>query len=255
MQLQADPSRLSSAYQGANPFPHIVVDGLFPEDVLDPVLAEFPGPDAVQWQRFDNDKEKKLGSTYRTELPSHVRDFLYFMNSAPLLEFLETLTGIDGLISDPYYGGAGLHQILRGGHLAIHADFNWHPRAGARLARVVEYSDTAHAVVPAPPAFTTEFPRRYCSHLKESAPLAVRLYDAAGNLLWRLGPYTDGQYWLLLGDGVDAYAVPAAAGFEVPRLARVSLRVHYRSPAGWDTYSPPLSLTLGRQAQAVFRRP
>jgi Rps23 Pro-64 3,4-dihydroxylase Tpa1-like proline 4-hydroxylase len=128
MKLQADPAQLSSTYQSANPFPHIAIDGLFPEDVLNPVLAEFPGPQDVQWQRFHNDKEKKLGSTYRTELPPHVRDFLYFMNSAPILEFLETLTGIEGLIPDPYFGGAGLHQILRGGHLDIHADFNWHPK-------------------------------------------------------------------------------------------------------------------------------
>ena len=32
-----------------------------------------------------------------------VRDVLYFMNSRPMLEFLETLTGINGVIPDPYY--------------------------------------------------------------------------------------------------------------------------------------------------------
>ncbi len=49
------------------------------------------------------------------------------MNSAPVLQFLEALTGIEGLIPDPYFGGAGPHQILPGGFLKVHADFNWHP--------------------------------------------------------------------------------------------------------------------------------
>ena len=39
---------------------------------------------------------------------------------------METLTGIENLISDPYFLGAGLHQIPRGGKLAVHADFNRH---------------------------------------------------------------------------------------------------------------------------------
>ena len=49
------------------------------------------------------------------------------MSAPPVLQFLEALTGIEGLIPDPYFGGAGPHQIEPGGFLKIHADFNWHP--------------------------------------------------------------------------------------------------------------------------------
>ena len=45
-----------------------------------------------------------------------------------MLGFLEALTGIDGLIPDPYFGGGALHQIPAGGFLKVHADFNWHPK-------------------------------------------------------------------------------------------------------------------------------
>jgi Rps23 Pro-64 3,4-dihydroxylase Tpa1-like proline 4-hydroxylase len=45
-----------------------------------------------------------------------------------MLGFLETLTGIDGLVPDPYFGGGALHQIVPGGFLKVHADFNWHPK-------------------------------------------------------------------------------------------------------------------------------
>ena len=38
------------------------------------------------------------------------------------------MTGIEGLIPDPYYAGAGIHRIATGGHLDIHADFNLHKK-------------------------------------------------------------------------------------------------------------------------------
>jgi Rps23 Pro-64 3,4-dihydroxylase Tpa1-like proline 4-hydroxylase len=45
-----------------------------------------------------------------------------------MLLWLEALTGIEGLIPAPYFGGGGLHQIEPGGFLKIHADFNVHPK-------------------------------------------------------------------------------------------------------------------------------
>ena len=51
--------------------------------------------------------------------------FLFFDNT-PFLQFLEQMTGIPGLIPDPYFMGAGIHKTLNGGHLDIHADFNLH---------------------------------------------------------------------------------------------------------------------------------
>jgi 2OG-Fe(II) oxygenase superfamily len=126
MKLNADPRALHEQYVSAQPFPHAVIDGLFPDDVLDGVLADFPRPEEMQ-ARFDNPTEKKLGFTYETPVRDKVREFLWTMSSAPVLQFLEALTGIGGLIPDPYFGGAGPHQIVRGGFLKVHVDFNWHP--------------------------------------------------------------------------------------------------------------------------------
>jgi hypothetical protein len=50
------------------------------------------------------------------------------MNSGPFLTFLEELTGIEGLIPDPHYLGGGLHQLVPGGLLKVHVDFNRHTR-------------------------------------------------------------------------------------------------------------------------------
>ena len=53
---------------------------------------------------------------------------LYFLNSRPMLHFLEVLTGIQGVLGDPYYEGGGLHQIRPGGVLQVHADFSYHKK-------------------------------------------------------------------------------------------------------------------------------
>jgi hypothetical protein len=127
MKLRADPRALQASYAGARPFPHVVIDGLFDDDLLKAIVAEFPGPDEIEWKRFDNPREKKLGYWHESALRPALQLFLYEMNAPPVLHFLEALTGIGGLIPDPYYGGAGPHQIMPGGFLKVHADFNRHP--------------------------------------------------------------------------------------------------------------------------------
>ena len=59
-------------------------------------------------------------------IPRYTRQLLYAMNSSGFLQFLERLTGIQNLLGDPQYEGGGLHQIVPGGKLAIHADFSKH---------------------------------------------------------------------------------------------------------------------------------
>lgn len=41
---------------------------------------------------------------------------------------MEGLTGIQGLIPDPYFNGGGFHEISPGGKLGIHADFRLNER-------------------------------------------------------------------------------------------------------------------------------
>lgn len=112
----------------AQPFPNVVMDDFLPKPWLDPLIAEFPEPRTGSWQTFNNEREKKLASSRETEFGDATQRVLGQLNSATFLEFLETLTGIDGLIPDPYFVGGGLHQIERGGFLKVHADFKWHER-------------------------------------------------------------------------------------------------------------------------------
>ncbi len=117
-------------YAAARPYPHTVIDGLFDAWILDAVLTEFPSPRDKNWTLHDVPEEIKLQSKSERDIPSFTRHFLYALNSSYFLRFLEKLTGIENLIGDPHFEGGGLHQIVRGGKLAIHADFNKHTDFG-----------------------------------------------------------------------------------------------------------------------------
>ncbi|KAJ1436499.1 2OG-Fe(II) oxygenase superfamily-domain-containing protein, partial [Ochromonadaceae sp. CCMP2298] len=50
------------------------------------------------------------------------------MKSRAFVNFLQKITGIPALVPDPTDYGAGPHQIVRGGLLKIHLDFNFNER-------------------------------------------------------------------------------------------------------------------------------
>lgn len=118
-------------FHAAEPFPHAVIDGVFDAEVLRAVLAEFPTSDDPIWDRaMDEGIQVKLRSqwTADADIQPVTRDLVRFMNSGAFLTRITRLTGIDHLISDPYYTGGGLNCILPGGLLDVHCDGNWHDR-------------------------------------------------------------------------------------------------------------------------------
>ena len=124
-QCVAEGRKRAAQYQGATPFPHIAMDDFIDADVLRALNAEFPARDGKTY--FDRPQERfKYQFDPNTVDSARVRNLLAELNGEPFLAFLKEMTGIDGLISDPYYVGGGLHETLSGGHLSVHADFNMH---------------------------------------------------------------------------------------------------------------------------------
>jgi hypothetical protein len=91
----------AGAYQSAQPFPHIVIDGLLPMASIERLIREFPKPEDIEWRRYKNARENKLATSSVEDLGPFTRLLLAELNSLPFLTFLENLTGIDGLIPDP----------------------------------------------------------------------------------------------------------------------------------------------------------
>jgi len=115
---------LAPEFRPAVPFPFAVVDDLFSRRVLRRVLREFPESRDMSIQ-FDAEHEIKSAESAWDRLGPATRSLLAWLNSATFLDFLEDLTGIQGLIADTRLLGGGLHQIGRGGKLDVHADFNY----------------------------------------------------------------------------------------------------------------------------------
>jgi 2OG-Fe(II) oxygenase superfamily len=120
----------NASYASAKPFPHVVFDNFFDPIIVDQILSEFPKPGEIRWQSFDNKQEIKLASSAEASFGPMTRLFMYHLNSFTFLDFLSRVTGIKNLIPDPGFEGGGLHQIVRGGKLGVHADFNKHRNYG-----------------------------------------------------------------------------------------------------------------------------
>ena len=116
--------QLMELYAFAEPYPHAVIDDFLPEYLASQLLEHFP----AEKQALGKIYEKGYGGTHKRQvLPndcdSFVRDAFAFFNSAAMLQFIEGVTNIKGLLPDPYFSGGGFHEIFAGGLLGVHADF------------------------------------------------------------------------------------------------------------------------------------
>jgi hypothetical protein len=131
VRLDEVAGELGPTYRAAQPFPHIVLDGVFHDAVLEGILAEWPAPDAIPWITHDDELERGKrtnGDIGRFGL--NAQRLLTEISRPFFLEFLSELTGIGALMPDPYFAAAGLFETNEGGYLDIHADFSINARTG-----------------------------------------------------------------------------------------------------------------------------
>jgi hypothetical protein len=92
-----------------------------------------------------------------------------------------------------------------------------------------------------------------CAHIR-TAPLSAHfVFGDDGAFYWTLGPYRDGRWVFVLGDDI-AYEVRPEAGFRMPDIDALTIRMRYESPAGWMTYSPDLRLDMKTRRPVSFDR-
>lgn len=144
MPLSIDYDRLYSiaetqreAFQAASPFPSIVIDDFFDAESYRTISECFPPPSSPIWKKPENEHTRGKYVTRRgaSDLKERLYDeparrVFFELNSSLFLHFLTTLTGISGLVPDPYFAEGGFHCSENGGHLDIHADFSHHDQTG-----------------------------------------------------------------------------------------------------------------------------
>jgi hypothetical protein len=96
--------------------------------------------------------------------------------------------------------------------------------------------------------------KRHCSSIRSGAPLNASFRVSGDTLLWDLGPYQEGNYGFVLGDGAEVFEMPRNAGFNVQGLTELPLRIKYESPDGWVTYSPALEVKIEDGASLRWSR-
>jgi Rps23 Pro-64 3,4-dihydroxylase Tpa1-like proline 4-hydroxylase len=104
-----------------------VLDDFLPAAFAAKLLDAFPPAHLASVTRTNQRQYLKRGFRPDDLGDTASRAYVQPFGSRPFLMFLESLTGIEGLIPDPYYVGGGYQETLSGGSLAIHADFNRHP--------------------------------------------------------------------------------------------------------------------------------
>ncbi len=145
MRFQPDYDRLftkarelRTSFESAKPFPHVVIDNFLDAPAYAAARECYPAPNHPIWRRFDTVEARAKSVSEGTREPllkemdfdPAAKDMLRELNSAAFLRFLETVSGIQGLTSDPYFIEGGFHMIDQGGFLDIHADFSHHGHTG-----------------------------------------------------------------------------------------------------------------------------
>lgn len=125
--LEALAGERATAYSAAEPFPHTVIDGLFPDDLLDLVVAEIPAVGS-EWKSYNTRNELKTVCSDVGAFGPAAECLGHALNSDPFLRFLEKLTRFEALLTDPSMHAGGYMRCEPGGFLDLHYDFTGHVR-------------------------------------------------------------------------------------------------------------------------------
>lgn len=151
-----------------HPFPHAVIQGMWPDDLLDQVLEEFlhAEQDLRSWKHFhDRNQEKFEGGHHR--FGSETRRLVQMIKAQG--ERLEEAFNLPPMRVE--LAGGGYHLIKPGGLLSVHTDFSisestrWYRRLNLLVylnkgwttqnGGELELWDDQNMVVSIPPEFNT----------------------------------------------------------------------------------------------------
>lgn len=122
--LLKNKEELRLRYLTAQPFPHLVLDGICDDVKLQKMYSEIPELENKSRDYvFANNKFEK--SNYK-ELGSYFKELNDDLQSEKMNEFLSYIA-CETIFVDPKNHGGGLHQGKKNSFLDMHADFNYHP--------------------------------------------------------------------------------------------------------------------------------
>ena len=138
LMLFVNKEALTTTYDN-DPFPHTVIDNFLKADKVQPVLASInilKDQDAQSKFINPNSPFEYNKYAFNTNYGEYLKQLFVELNSPEFIQYLENLTGIQGLITnDIGLLGAGVHRIKSGGYLQLHTDFNSYYNQYGKLDR------------------------------------------------------------------------------------------------------------------------
>ena len=120
---------ITKQFAEADPYKHVLIKDFLNDSFLKKILADFPQAGSNLKNEFGSKNRKHAVHNIRN-LGANFVKWDNFVKSEEFISYLEKVTGIQGLIYDPEYHGAGTHNNLHGQGMDVHIDFNLHRTTG-----------------------------------------------------------------------------------------------------------------------------
>ena len=108
------------------PFPHLVTEGWFSEQLLELVHEEYDISNAPALKAVANAQQSVRRSPPVSEMGPASQMYFNLVNSGLFTQILTDILGVDHLIADGELYGGGMHETREGGRFNIHRDFDRH---------------------------------------------------------------------------------------------------------------------------------
>ncbi|MCJ8163348.1 2OG-Fe(II) oxygenase [Pontibacter sp. E15-1] len=109
-------------------FRYAVIEDFFRDDQAERIQLAYPSLTQGHWDGTTYIDQKNKFQQRVFDQGSLFDEIFAELNSGAFLNFLEQVTGIRQLQSDPSLFGGGLHQSTTGAFLNVHVDYNLHPQ-------------------------------------------------------------------------------------------------------------------------------
>lgn len=116
---------------GTNPYPYWILENPMHSATAQEVFLELSSladnPHYVsQMYKYENPLERKLATDKYDLFPPITRAWLTWTLTSQFIQIIQDITGIEGLVADPWFRGGGIHLHRNEGILRPHIDFDFH---------------------------------------------------------------------------------------------------------------------------------
>ena len=141
LELKLDLTVSQEEYCSAAPFPHCIMDGIWPDEFLNEMIREWPDAENDCWLEPGGADTNRFRNPNPSTFPPYTQKAFAYLGSSEFKYQLERLTGLSGLFLDPDCDMLeGMHLNCPGSGLGLHQDGLWNERVqGYRVVNLFIY--------------------------------------------------------------------------------------------------------------------